>query len=80
MSARGRELVATDESTIASKPCLDAIMVEDGQSDGCFPDPPWTDESDWSEVFSEANDFLDQVVASKTGPRPRGGKFSEYAR
>ena len=80
MRARGGELVATDEPAVVSKPLLDSIVVEDGQGDGCFPDPPWTDKSGWSEIFGEANDLLDQPIASKTGPRPRGRKLSKYAR
>ena len=47
-------------------------MVEDGQSDGRFPNPPWTNESDWGEIFCEADDLLNQVVASETDPRPWG--------
>ena len=80
MSTRGGELVATDEPAVISKPLLDSIVMEDGQSDGCFPNPPWTDESDWSEIFCEANDLLDQVVTSKTGSRPWGRWLSKYAR
>jgi len=34
MSARGGELVATDEPTVVTKPLFDAIIVEDGQSGG----------------------------------------------
>ena len=49
MSARGGELIATDKSAVGSKPFLDAVVVEHGQSDGCFPDPPCTDESDRGE-------------------------------
>ena len=45
MSARGGELVTTDEPTVGSKPFLDMIVVEDSQSDGCLPVPAWTDES-----------------------------------
>ena len=59
MSARGGELVAADEPTVVSEPLLDAVLMEDGQSDGRFSDPPWTDECDWSEVFNEADDLLD---------------------
>ena len=51
MSSRGGELVATDESPVVSESFLDAIVVEDGESDGRFPDPPWTDESGWGEVL-----------------------------
>ena len=59
MCARGRELVAGNKSTVVSKAFLDAIVVEDGQSDGRFPDPARADESDRSEVFGEVNDLLD---------------------
>jgi hypothetical protein len=72
MSARSRELIATDESTVLAKPFLDAIVVEDGEGDGCFPDPPCTDESDGFQVFSESDDLLDQLFASETGPWRRG--------
>ena len=76
MGARGRELVATDEPTVLSKPPHDPIVVEDSKSDGRFPDSSWTNESDWSEVFCQANNLLDQLVASKTGPWPRGRELS----
>ena len=69
---RGGELVATDEPAVIPKPFLDAIVVKDGQGDGCFPDPPCTEESDSREVFSETNYLVDQFVASKTGVRWRG--------
>ena len=72
MSARCGELVATDKSTAVSKSLVDAIMVKDSQSDRGFPDSSCADESDWSKVFCETNDLLDQFVASKTGPRWRG--------
>ena len=72
MSAGGGELVTSDEPTVVSKSFLDAIVVEDGESDGCFPDPPCADESDWSEMFCEADDVLNQLLASETGPRRRG--------
>ena len=70
------ELVAADESTVVSEPLLDAIVVKGGQSDSCFPDPPWTDEGEWSEIFCEADDFLDKFVASETGPWGWGWDFS----
>ena len=69
MSSRGGELVTTDESTVYSEPFLDAIVVEDGKSDGSFTNPPWTDESDWGEVFCQTDDLLDQVVPPEAGPR-----------
>ena len=59
MSTRGGELVATDKPTVVPKPFLDAIVVENGQSDGRFPNPSCADESDWVEVFCEANNILD---------------------
>ena len=59
MRARRGELVTTDEPAVISEPFLDSIVVEDGQGDGCFPNPSWTDESDRSKVFCEANDLLD---------------------
>jgi hypothetical protein len=40
------KLVAADEPPVLVKPFLDAIVVEDGQGNGCFPDPTCTDESD----------------------------------
>ena len=61
--------VTTDESTVISKPLLDSVVVEDGQSNRCFPDPSWTNEGEWGEVFCETDDLLDQIVAPKTGPR-----------
>ena len=48
MSERGRELVASDESTILAKPLLGAMVVKNGQSDGCLADSAGTDEDDWS--------------------------------
>ena len=63
-----RELVTADKSTIVSEPLLDAIVVKDGQSDGCLPNPSWTDESEWCEVLGELDDLLNQIVASKTRP------------
>ena len=73
---RGGELVATDESTIVAKPFLDAVVMENSQSDGCFSDSPWSDECKWTEVFGEANDLLNQLIASKTGPWWWGRQFS----
>ena len=80
MSAGGGELVATDEPTIGSEPFLDAIVVEDGQSNVCFPDPPRTDEGDWSKMLCEANELLDQILASETSSRRRRGWLPEWAR
>ena len=38
VGSQSRELVATDESPVIAKPFLDAIVVEDGQGHGRFPD------------------------------------------
>ena len=59
MRVRGRELITTDKAAVVPKPFLDSIVMEDGQSDRRLPDPPWTDESAWSEVLCETNDLLD---------------------
>jgi hypothetical protein len=72
MSTRSRELVATDEPAVLAEPFLDAVVVEDGQSNRRLPDPPYANESDGCEFFGETNDLLDQLVASETGPRRRG--------
>jgi len=74
------ELVATDEPAIIPKPLLDAVVVEDGQSDGGLANPAGTDEGERSEVFCQINDFLDQLVASKEGPRWWRRRFSSRAR
>ena len=69
MRQGGWELVASDEPTIFAKPLLDAIVVKDGQSDGCLADSTCTNESDWSEVFRKPDDRLDQLSTSETSPR-----------
>ena len=79
MGPRCGELVAADKTTVISKPFLEAIVEEDGQGNGRLPDPPWTDESNWGEVFCEADDLLDHFVTTETGPRWRGRRLSEYA-
>ena len=76
MGARGGELIATNEPAVVPKPFLDAIVVENGQGDGRFPDPPCANESDRSEVFGEINNILDQVITSETGPRWRRRELS----
>jgi hypothetical protein len=52
-------------------------VVEDGESDGCLPNPSCTNESDGFEVFGETDELLDQLVASETGPRRRGRQHSK---
>jgi len=59
MSARGGELVTANEPTVLTEPPLDAFVVENSQGDRRLPNPAGTDESDWSEMFCEANDLLD---------------------
>ena len=76
MSEGGGELVATDEPTMVAKPLLDAIVVEDGQSDGSLADSTGTNEGDWSKLFCKADNFLDQRVASEEGPRWLWWRFS----
>ena len=72
MCARSRELITTDESTVITKPVLDAIVVEDGESDRGFSNTPCANESNGFEVLCETNDLLDEVVASETGPERWG--------
>ena len=75
VGTRSGELVATDESTVISKPRLDAIVMEDGQGDGCLANPSSTYESDRTKVFRKADDFSNQFIASETGPWSRGRGF-----
>ena len=63
-----RELVTADKPTVVSKLCPDLIMVEDSQGNRCLPNPPCTNESNGCEIFGEANNLLNQFIASKTGP------------
>ena len=80
MSARGRELVAANESTVMAKPLLDPIVVENGQGDGGFANSTSTDESDWSTVLGKIDYLLDQLVASEEGPWGQRWGFSRYTR
>ena len=79
MNLRGGELVATNEPAVVSETLFDVIVVEDSESDGRFSDSSRTNESDWSEGFSDTNNPFDHVVASETSSRPRGRRLSEYA-
>ena len=72
MSGRGREPVATNEPAVVSEPLPNAVVVENIQSDGCFPGSFCTYESDRGEIFGETNNLLDQLVTSETGPRGWG--------
>ena len=58
VSARGGELVAPDESTVAAEPLLDAIVVEDRQSNGGLADTAGANEGDWVEVLNEIDYLL----------------------
>ena len=58
MSARSRELVTTDESTVVTKTALDPIVVENFECDGRFSNSTCTDESDGLEIFGETDDGL----------------------
>ena len=68
MCARSWKLIATDESTVLAKSFLDPMVVEDSESDRCFPNPPRTDESDGFEVLGKSDDVPNQLIASKAGP------------
>ena len=59
MSTRSGKLVATDKSTIISEPFLNAIVVEDGEGDGCLPNPPCANESGRFELYGVTDDLLD---------------------
>ena len=76
MSARGGELVATDESTVVAKPPLDSVVVENGQGNGCLPDSSGTNKGDRNEILSEIDYCLDKFVASKEGPLWRRWELS----
>ena len=77
MSARGREVIAADESTVVAEPLLDPVVVEDSESDGSFADSTCTDEGDWSEIFGQTNDALYKTLAAKTDPRRLRRQYSE---
>ena len=66
---RCRELIAANESTVMTKPLLDSIVVENCQGDRRLADSASTNESDWNKVLNEIDHLLDQLVASKEGPR-----------
>jgi hypothetical protein len=66
-------LVTANESAVFAKSFFDPIVVEDGESNGSFSNPPCTDESDGFKIFCKSDDLLDEFVASETVPR-RGGR------
>ena len=69
MSERSGELVAADEPAVEAESLLDAIVVEDGESDGRLANSTGADESKWGEVFCQADELFDQLVPSKEIPR-----------
>ena len=79
MDTRCGELVAANEPTVIAKPLPDAIMVEDGQCDGCLANSADTNEDDGCEVFGQTDDLLDQLITSETGPRGRRRQFATCA-
>ena len=79
MGERGGEFVATDEPAVMAKPLLDAIVVEDSQSEGGLANSAGTDEGDGCEVFCKVDDLLDQLVASKESPWWLWWEFPGYA-
>ena len=80
MGEGGGELVASDDPPIVTETLLDAVVVEDCESDRCFADPSWTDQSDWGQVFSETNNLLNQIITSTAGPWRWGRGFTGYTR
>ena len=55
-----------------TKSLFNVVVVEDTESNMCFPDTVRTDESDGFEVFSKLEDLPNQLIASETGTRPWG--------
>ena len=76
VSSRSRKLITADESTIVAKSFFDSMVVEDGQRNQSFPNPPCADESEGFEAFCEFDDFLNQFVTSETVPWRRGRQFA----
>jgi hypothetical protein len=66
MNKRCWELVTADEPTVVTEPSLDVVVVENGQGNGSLPDAAGTNESNWREILSEANDLQEQVITSQT--------------
>ena len=80
MGERGGELVAANEPAVVTETLLNTIVMEGGQSNRRLSNSAGTNEGEWSEVFREADDLLDQLIASKDGPRWWWRRFSRYAR
>ena len=43
---------------------LEVIVMEDGKSSGRLADPASTNKGEWSEVFGQAVNLLDRLIAS----------------
>ena len=76
MVERRRELITSDEPTILPELLLDAIVVEDSQSDGRLSNPASTDQSDRSETFRQSDDLVDQIVTTEAGSQRWGRQFA----
>ena len=48
------------------------VVVEDGECNRRFPNPPRTDESDGLKVYGEFDDLLNKLASSETVSRGRG--------
>ena len=59
MDTRCRELITTDESPVIAVLVLNAMVMENSEGDGRFPNPPCTNESDGFKVFSETDNLFD---------------------
>ena len=57
---------------ILAESLLDAIVMEDSQSNRHLANPAGTNESDWSETFYQSDDLLNQVITAETGYRCPG--------
>ena len=77
MSARSRERIAADESTVIAELSLGVYVVEGLEGDGSFPEPPWADQSEGFEAYDRSDDLIDQPPAPETDPWRRGRQFSE---
>jgi hypothetical protein len=77
MSGGSGKLVAANESAVGAKPFLDPIVVEDGESNRRLANPPCTNKSGGFEVFSEFDDFFNQLVTSETVPRRGRRRFTK---
>ena len=54
--------------------------MEDSQGDRRLADSTGTHESDGREVVGQADNLLNQLVTSETGPRRWGWRFAKYSR